>query len=95
MREDKNKIAELEFMVDGRDHEIAELKKRLIHLRGALQLVDMLWFDASSMDAACSCCDANLHDNCKGIHAQLNRDPCAINEAHHALIADDKIARGE
>lgn len=53
--------------------------------RPALALVNKSWFDPRPGTGACALCEANLHENCKGKHAQLNGEPCALQVAHDAL----------
>lgn len=45
------------------------------------------WFNAASPKAgACLLCDANLHQNCEGIHAQLDGAPCPVQQLHDVLV---------
>lgn len=59
---------------------IAELRRYAEKFAQMHELVaTRLWFDASIKGSGCCMyCEANMHDNCMGFHAQLNGDPCPI-----------------
>lgn len=55
-------------------------------IKAATEMDNLVYYDASEA-GACLYCEANLHANAVGRHAQLNGDPCPVETLNKALRA--------